>query len=608
MRDRALLGIAVAMWAAALAGRGVVVPLGPRVEIVGVPVDATRAVVAIVAFASWRARQASLVGIALVTFVLVQSSANWQELRVAVDEQSHEGRALLRTDPVPVPGGVRMRLEIDGRTYDARAWGSPAGWLRPRLMGEWVVVEASLRPLREPPVWLQAQGVAGRATIAGVSGFTEGRMHTRVANSVRRTIEQGASSLGRDQRALFTGLVYGDDRRQSPLTADNFAGAGLTHLLAVSGQNVAFLLAIAAPGLRRLGHHRRLFAVGVILLLFATMTRFEASVMRASTMAAIAATGALIGTTVPAQRVLTLTVMALLVLDPLLVHSVAFQLSLAASAGILFWSARVARALPGPRPLIEALAVTATAQFAVAPVLLWRFGPLPVASLPANVLAGPAAGPVMMWGMTGGWIAGLVPPGVAEVLHLPTRLLVGWIDTVALRCAALPLGELGAVSLVACGASAWLGLRSSRARWRRGFLALVIVLLGLPAAVGAVEQPRSERLVDAVVLRDQDTTVVSVSDARRPEDVLASLRQARVRDIDLLVVATSSFAMADLSGWIDARHGVRAVWAPEATMGRGEVVPSPAARVRIGGVELRPVIDGDALALVTVDVVSRSPG
>ena len=133
---------------------------------------------------------------------------------------------------------------------------------------------------------------------------------------------------------------------------------------------------------------------------------------------------------------------------------------------------------------------------------------------------------------------------------------------------------------------------------RRGFLALVIVLLGLPAAVGAVEQPRSERLVDAVVLRDQDTTVVSVSDARRPEDVLASLRQARVRDIDLLVVATSSFAMADLSGWIDARHGVRAVWAPEATMGRGEVVPSPAARVRMGGVELRPVIEAERPALL----------
>jgi len=44
--------------------------------------------------------------------------------------------------------------------------------------------------------------------------------------------------MSRDEQALFAGLVYGDDRAQSPLTADNFDAAGLTHLLAVSGQNV----------------------------------------------------------------------------------------------------------------------------------------------------------------------------------------------------------------------------------------------------------------------------------------------------------------------------------------------------------------------------------
>jgi competence protein ComEC len=597
LTDGRLLGLAIAMWGAALLGRTVDLDLGSRVPIMGTQLDPVRMGIACAGAVAWRHRRALAVATVLVLFTLMQSSASWQELRAPVIEEPHVGEALLRTDPTPVSGGVRMRLEVDGRIFDARAWGSPAGWLRPRLMGERLQLEATLRPLTSAPAWLQAQGVAGRATVKSVGGFTEGRTHTRVANSVRRTIEEGARSMSRDDRALFTGLVFGDDRRQSPLTADNFAGAGLTHLLAVSGQNVAFLLAIAGPALRRLGHRRRLIAVAMILLVFATMTRFEASVLRASTMAAIAAMGALIGTAVPAQRVLTLTVVTLLAVNPLLVHSVAFQLSLAASAGILFWSARVARALPGPRPLVEALAVTSTAQFAVAPVLLWRFGPLPVASLPANVLAGPAAGPVMMWGMTGGWVAGLVPERVAEVLHLPTRALVAWIDGVAQWCAALPLGQLGAVPLAACGLAAWLGLRSSTDRSRHRCLAAIVVVLVLPALVGWAQPAASGPIPGGLLLRDDATTVAVLHDARNPEDVLAALRSERVGRVDLLVASSASFAMADLLGWIDDRHGIGEIWAPEATMGRSEIVPGPLRRVHVGGLALAPNFEGDELTL-----------
>ena len=62
--------------------------------------------------------------------------------------------------------------------------------------------------------------------------------------------------------------------------------------------------------------------------------------------------------------------------------------------------------------MVEALAVTACAQIAVAPLLVWRFEGLPVASLPANLLAGPAAGPVMMWGLMGGLVVVLGHPAV----------------------------------------------------------------------------------------------------------------------------------------------------------------------------------------------------
>ena len=92
-----------------------------------------------------------------------------------------------------------------------------------------------LGPLRERALF---PSIVDRQVLPDHPGLAGPALPGRIANSLRRTIESGARSLARDERALFTGLVYGDDRAQSPLTADDFDAAGLTHLLAVSGQNV----------------------------------------------------------------------------------------------------------------------------------------------------------------------------------------------------------------------------------------------------------------------------------------------------------------------------------------------------------------------------------
>ena len=67
-------------------------------------------------------------------------------------------------------------------------------------------------------------------------------------------------------------------------------------------------------------------------------------------------------------------------------------------------------------------AVTLAAQLGVAPVLLGTFGPIPVASVPANLLAVPVAGLVMVWGLTAGLVAGAAGEPLAALLHSPTRV------------------------------------------------------------------------------------------------------------------------------------------------------------------------------------------
>lgn len=585
MSDRHVAAMAIVVWAGALTPRHV-----PTVVLL-----TATAVAALALHRRWPVRFIITVAI-LASFL---SGAAWARIEPAVAER-YVGPAVLVADPEPVSGGVRVTALIEGGRYDLRAWGSPAGGLRNRLMGERVKVEVDLRPLGNAPAWLLAQGLSGRGTVVSVESFDVGSPHTRIANSIRRTIESGASSMNRDERALFAGLVYGDDRQQSPLTADNFDAAGLTHLLAVSGQNMAFVLAITGPVLRRLGHRQRFVFVLAVLLLFATVTRFEPSVVRASVMTAVAAVAALVGTEMSSRRILGVAVAALVLVDPLIVHSVAFQLSVAASAGILLWSARVARAVPGPRWLVGALAVTSTAQLAVAPLLVWRFDGLPVASLPANLLAGPAAGPVMMWGLTGGLVAGVLPAGVAEVLHVPTRAALWWINSVASQVPLLPFGRLGAVHIALLFVAGALGLRQTTELGRATALVVLIVVLGQPA-VALATMPAETQVIDSesTIWQDHRVTVLELGGPTPPEDVLSTLRKANIGAIDLVVVHSSSFGKASLIGWIRTHHVVRAVWAPEITMGVGEVIPPAGTQLLVDGRTLTVEIEGNRLLLDT---------
>jgi competence protein ComEC len=165
-------------------------------------------------------------------------------------------------------------------------------------------------------------------------------------------------------------------------------------------------------------------------------------------MGALAATAMVLGRPASTIRLLALAVAGMVLIDPLLVWSVGWWLSVGATFGIAVLASPLAARLPGPRALAQALAVTVAAQVGVAPVAVTAFGGIPVASVPANLLAVPVAGPLMMWGLPAGVVAGLVP-ALAPVLHVPTRLGVRWIALVARVGARAPLGELDGRAMIA---------------------------------------------------------------------------------------------------------------------------------------------------------------
>ncbi|CAN5510961.1 hypothetical protein BH10ACT3_BH10ACT3_01330 [soil metagenome] len=451
MSDRAVAGTAVLVAIAAY--------LAPVVHVVVV----AALIVAAMAVRMPTAR-AALVAAAVVVLVAGRAHDSIAALSAPLPGQV-DGVAQLVADPESQLYGAQVVLRLDGRRYLAQTSLEDAPVLRTLLVGDRVAVVGRTAPLRgAPPGWVRSRHLAGRLQVSHIRAVPGTPPWYRVANVVHRTISTGAATLGEDHAALYLGVVLGDDRDQSDLTQFRFQASGLTHLLAVSGQNVAFVLAVFAPLLRRLGPRTQVVSGIVLLALFTLVTRGEPSVLRAAVMAAIVLTAIRMGRIAPGSRVLSMTVILLLVIDPLLVQSIGFQLSVAATTGLLFCARPLADRLPGPSWLRFPLGVTITAQLATAPILMTFTEGLPAAATPANLLAVPAGGIVMMLGVTVGAVAGLVREPVAHVLQLPSGLLVRWIDDVAAAASRSPLPMLGPGRLALVATALALGLIARRRR------------------------------------------------------------------------------------------------------------------------------------------------
>ncbi|MHB1139064.1 MAG: ComEC/Rec2 family competence protein, partial [Microthrixaceae bacterium] len=479
----------------------------------------------------------------------------------------------LVSDPEPQRFGTQFLVRVEGRRYQARVDPEAAGPVRDLLAGELVHLRGRPRPLRgAPPGWVRSRHLAGALVLDDVTSHPGARLWHRVGNGIHRTLSAGATPLGEDRAALYTGLVMGDDRAQSELMQFRFRAAGLTHLLAVSGQNVAFVLAVAAPLLRRAGPRTALLAALTLLATVVLVTRAEPSVLRAGAMAAFALVAVHRGRLASGVRLVALTVVVLLVVDPLLVHSVGFQLSVAATTGLLLLARPLAQRLPGPEWVSLPLAVTLSAQLATAPLLIGLNGGLPASATPANLLAVPAAGFVMMWGVSIGAVAGLVRPSVAQVLQVPVDWLVRWVEAVAGVATRAPLPVLGPTRLVLLCLVVAIAALAAR-RWPRGRDAArgvrparrvvwLLVALGTLVALRPDAPPVGMSTPGAAArmwVGECGGTVVELDAAPDELDVLEGLWHVGIRRVDVVVVHGGSAAFrvaATLERQFDVRRTV----------------------------------------------------
>jgi competence protein ComEC len=369
-----------------------------------------------------------------------RSHIEWQNVQ-DVRSGNYSGLAILKSDPQPIGRGVRVVLEIEGQRFESWLYGSSARRMALHVSGESVEVVGQRRPNGEGGRRLQVRHIVGRfeaktiRTIVRGPHISESRFEL-AANRVRSALGKGSRVLNGDQSALFAGLVYGDDSQQPPEMVDRFRASGLAHLTAVSGQNVAFVMAVVAPLLTRLRRWNRLLLTLLVLGWFAIMTRLEPSVIRAVTMAGISATVFAIGGRLKAWQVLAATCMGLLLVDPFLLWSVGWWLSIGGSSGLILLSSRIRSTLEcwgliNHQWVLNWVVPSLAAQLGVLPIAVMVFGWPSAVAIPCNLVAIPVAGIVMLVGIPVALVSGFLPSVIASVVMWPLGVGVKWVDTVA---------------------------------------------------------------------------------------------------------------------------------------------------------------------------------
>ncbi|HET8630426.1 MAG TPA: ComEC/Rec2 family competence protein [Thermomicrobiales bacterium] len=376
---------------------------------------------------------------------------------IASRERGDRGdRLVVAVDAVRIAGrwrGGEARISVDVPPY-------PPAW-----RGDRVEVVGSYRPVEAIPLAGYRDALARRGLHGDFRAFGLRLLDAAPRDDVesRRAalLDWIGAALRRHipqpEAALVTGILLGDASLLPRSTRDAFNTTGTAHVMALSGWNIALVAGLCALLGRRLGRARAWYwlagSAGVVWL-YTFLVGGGPTLLRAAIMGTLYLLASATGRRSDALTALVVAAALMTALAPATLLDVGFQLSCAATAGLILCSGRLARALRRLPPFVaEGLAATLAAELFTLPIALHAFGRLSLVTLPANLLIEP-----------------LVP-----------AVMLGGVMTVA----AGALDALTALPADLCGLAAWLPARGLLLVVERfgapGWAAVTVAPLGWPA-------------------------------------------------------------------------------------------------------------------------------
>ena len=288
-------------------------------------------------------------------------------------------------------------------------------------IGDTIEYTGKILPVIEYPL----RGFSGYAWYHRVYGKSTVPIFKRVSRSdpgVLTLVQSWAKSVifrwfPENVAGIVLGMTIGNIELLSSETKKTFTNAGITHILVVSGSNIAFVIVILT-GILRYIPMRRWIRSGVVILfvlVYGSLVGWDMPVVRAVAMGLITYMAIEWGKRASSIAILFLVGWGILLYSPLaLVYDAGFGLSFAGTLGILLWHPILQRLLTNrytPRFLIDIISVTLAASAGSSIAIIYYFGVIPVFSIVSNILISGVLG----------WIL------LTSVLYLLFALIGGWL-------------------------------------------------------------------------------------------------------------------------------------------------------------------------------------
>jgi competence protein ComEC len=328
-------------------------------------------------------------------------------------------------------------------------------WYPSVVPGDRVQVHGSIRspPSDDYGAYLARIGAAGTLRADALELVPVEGTLARTLEGLRRSASDGLDrALPEPEAGLAAGILIGLRDRVDRDLAAAFTIAGASHVVAISGWNIAIVastLAALAGGVRR---RRRAMLMALGIVAYVAFVGPSPSVVRAAGMAGVALLARELGRPGSAAAALGWACTVLLLVDPTWVDDAGFRLSVLATAGIIAWGTQLTARLAGPDPrrvrrwVADILGVSFAAQAATMPIVMLEFGRLSLVAPLVNLIVVPLVPPAMATGalaLVVGVAAGLgLPALVATVVGLPAWVLHAAMVTVVRTGASLPLASL----------------------------------------------------------------------------------------------------------------------------------------------------------------------
>ncbi|MGO3886548.1 MAG: ComEC/Rec2 family competence protein, partial [Mycetocola sp.] len=406
-------------------------------------------------------------------------------------------------------------------------------------------------------------GVAGVLIITSCTDITDPPGILGVTATLRTAFSELSDRLPGDGGALLPGLAIGDDSAVDDGLRDSMVTSGLSHLTAVSGANCAVVVGLAMMAATALGAARRWrVTAGVCALaLFVVLVTPEPSVLRAAVMALVVLIAVASGRAGHTLSALGGAIGLCLFLNPWLIREYGFLLSVASTLALVTLAGPLTRwgSSRMPRVVAAGLAVPLAAQLACQPIIVILDPALSVGTVPANILAAPAApiatvlglmaclsGPVFPW-LSAGFAALAWAPsawiglcartiGAMDSLRLPLPAGVGAVVFSGLLLACV-------VGIVVCSRSGAVRARATCAVLLAALCASAVVVALVRPMLVVAAVPRDWQIFacdvgqgDAVLVRDSNH-IALVDTGPERSGIKQCLQQAGVDRLSVLVLS-----------------------------------------------------------------------